>query len=141
MRAEIFILFFLPFIEGEACRSSSQRLPHTIAIFGGTGKLGNECVYQALKRDHKVLVLGRNKTKLVIPEGSGGELAGKPIQDSKLKFISGSVTDSNHVDQVFSDNDVNSVIIGLLLLLSRLTYLLTLSLNFFFKCWVVEQKL
>jgi NAD(P)-dependent dehydrogenase (short-subunit alcohol dehydrogenase family) len=113
-----FFLIFLPFLNGHGngicniCKGTSQLLPSTIAIFGGTGKLGNECVYQALQRDHQVVVLGRNQSKLVIPEGSGGQLSGEPIHDSRLKFIPGSVVDPEDVDHVFSQNDVTGVIIG-----------------------------
>lgn len=86
---------------------------NTIAIFGGSGKLGSECVYQALQKKHtQVVVLARNESKITIPEGSGGINAGKRILNKKLKVIQGTVLNQHDVDRVFDGNNIQSVIIG-----------------------------
>ena len=51
----------------------------SLAVFGATGQLGSECVYQALARGEKVVALARTPSKLVVPEGSGGTEAGAPL--------------------------------------------------------------
>ena len=38
----------------------------TIVVFGGTGKTGAECVYQALEQGNKVVVLARSPEKLCL---------------------------------------------------------------------------
>ena len=86
----------------------------TIAIFGGTGQTGRECVYQALKANQKVVVLARNPTKMCIPSGSGGSLAGQLLEDKNLVVLQGDVTDPAAVDAVFaSDKDISGVIVVL----------------------------
>jgi hypothetical protein len=105
-----FLVWNLPFL-GNA--KSLPNLKNTIAIFGGTGKLGSECVYQALQRGDNVVVLARDKSKMTIPPGSGGLLAGQSLPDHpQLKLIEGSVTNQKNVDTVFDGNAVTSVIIG-----------------------------
>ena len=73
----------------------------TIVIFGGTGKTGSECAYQALKSGNKVFVLARDPSKMTIPNGSGGEKAGQQLKDPNLTVIKGSVTDPTAVASVF----------------------------------------
>lgn len=86
----------------------------TIAIFGGTGFLGRECVYQALKQDYKVIVLARDPAKMTVPPGSGGADADKPLKDSRLTIIKGDVTDQAAVNKVFeSSDDISGVIVAL----------------------------
>jgi dTDP-4-dehydrorhamnose reductase len=50
-----------------------------IAVFGGSGQLGSEVVYQALQEGEQVATLVRDKIKLTIPKGSGGGKFGQPI--------------------------------------------------------------
>ena len=58
----------------------------TIVVFGGTGKTGAECVYQALEQGYKVVVLARSPEKMLYPEGSGGAAnAGKVLANDNLK--------------------------------------------------------
>lgn len=61
------------------CKSAS------IAVFGGTGKTGSECVFQALNAGSKVTVLARDPSKLRVPLGSGGKLGGTALFHSNLK--------------------------------------------------------
>lgn len=69
---------------------------------------------QALKANHKVVVLARDPAKMLYPEGSGGVSAGKLIDDNKLKIIKGDVTDQNAVDRLFdSSDDITGVIVAL----------------------------
>lgn len=86
----------------------------TIAVFGGTGLTGRECVYQALKSNDKVVVLARDPAKLLVPTGSGGSLADQPLTDERLTVIKGDVTDQESVNKVFeSDSDISGVIVAL----------------------------
>jgi NAD(P)-dependent dehydrogenase (short-subunit alcohol dehydrogenase family) len=73
----------------------------TIAVFGGTGKTGREVVYQALKEGLNVVVLARDPSRMLVPKGSGGDNADRPLLDSKLKVLKGSVTDPMDVRKVF----------------------------------------
>lgn len=93
---------------------SSNLSMATIAVFGGTGQTGRECVYQALKGNHKVVVLARNPSKMLIPPGSGGSLAEKPLIDKNLHMLQGDVTDQASVDHVFAKHpDISGVIVVL----------------------------
>jgi putative NADH-flavin reductase len=85
----------------------------TIAVLGGTGKTGSECVYQALKSGMRVVILARDPSKLVIPEGSGGNDAGKELKDPNLIVVSGSVTKQEDVDKVFEGQNISGVVIAL----------------------------
>jgi hypothetical protein len=79
-----------------AVTSTTTALDATIAVFGASGLTAQECIYQALKDGDKVVGLTRNPSKLVIPKGSGGVDADKPLVDSNLTVIAGDVT--NPVD-------------------------------------------
>jgi nucleoside-diphosphate-sugar epimerase len=69
---------------------------------------------QALKANHKVVVLARDPSKLLIPEGSGGVLGNTPFSDSRLKVIKGDVTDQATVNSLFdSVDDLSGVIVAL----------------------------
>jgi len=72
-----------------------------IAVFGGSGGVGSETVFQALKAGKGVSTLVRDKTKLVTPPGSGGSLAGSPITGDSLNVVQGDVTVQADVDAVF----------------------------------------
>lgn len=106
----------------------------TVVVFGGTGILGRECVYQvsigkyssyrsfsyeagcfqALKSNNKVIVLARDPSKMLIPTGSGGSDADKPLVDPNLTVIKGDVTDQSTVDTVFkAADDITGVIVAL----------------------------
>lgn len=54
----------------------------------------------------------RNPTKLVIPQGSGGADAGKPIKDPNLTLIGGDVTRKFYVEKVF-EQKIDGVIVAL----------------------------
>jgi uncharacterized protein YbjT (DUF2867 family) len=84
----------------------------TIAVFGASGLTGSECVYQALKDGDSVVGLTRNPSNLVVPKGSGGADAGKPLTDPKLKMIAGDVTKKEDVAKVF-EGEVDGVIVAL----------------------------
>jgi len=84
----------------------------TIAVIGASGLTAQECVYQALNDGDKVIGLTRNAANVVIPKGSGGDDAGKPLTDPNLTVIGGSVTNPADVAKVF-ENDIDGVIIAL----------------------------
>lgn len=72
---------------------SATSLDATIAVFGASGLTAQECVYQALRDGDKVVGLTRNPTKLLVPKGSGGKDADKPLYDHpNLTLIGGDVT-------------------------------------------------
>lgn len=108
IRVPILLGVFFWYGEGAAATCKGK----SIAVFGGTGQLGRECVYQALKMGHKVSVLARDPDKMTIPKGSGGEMAGNKLQDDRLQVFKGAVTDQASVDRVFQNNDISGVIIG-----------------------------
>lgn len=86
----------------------------TIAVFGGTGQTGRECVYQALKAGNKVVVLARNPAKMVVPAGSGGRFADEPLRDKNLLIVQGDVTKQDDVNKVFDvAPDISGVIVAL----------------------------
>lgn len=75
----------------------------TIVVFGGTGKTGAECVYQALEQGNKVVVLARSPEKMLYPEGSGGTAnAGKVLTNDNLQVVKGDVTVQSDVDAAFA---------------------------------------
>jgi len=86
----------------------------TICVFGGTGKTGAECVYQALEAGHKVVVLARNPDKMIYPEGSGGIAnQGRLMSNANLKVVQGDVTAQAHVDACFAaaeDEVIGSIV-------------------------------
>eukprot|EP00614_Pseudopedinella_elastica_P011638 CAMPEP_0172586568 /NCGR_PEP_ID=MMETSP1068-20121228/5925_1 /TAXON_ID=35684 /ORGANISM="Pseudopedinella elastica, Strain CCMP716" /LENGTH=268 /DNA_ID=CAMNT_0013381419 /DNA_START=52 /DNA_END=858 /DNA_ORIENTATION=+ len=88
----------------------SMRPRMSIAVFGGSGGVGSEAVFQGLKKG-SVTTLVRNKAKLVIPPGSGGADAGKPLEGANV--VVGDVTKQEDVDKVFEGQDVTGVIIAL----------------------------
>jgi len=88
----------------------------TIAVFGGTGKTGSEIVYQALKDGQKVVVLARDPSKMIYPEGSGGPSnTGKLLSDPNLKVLTGDVTDYNSVKATLdaAEDDIAGVAVAL----------------------------
>lgn len=76
---------------------SITALDATVAVFGASGLTAQECVYQALKDGDTVVGLTRKPENVVIPKGSGGADAGKPISDPKLTLIGGDVTNADDV--------------------------------------------
>jgi len=84
-----------------------------IAVFGGSGKTGSECVYQALQQGCRVTVLAREPCRVRIPKGSGGANAGTPFSDEKLTIIQGDVTSAADVNKVFAAGDIGGVVVAL----------------------------
>lgn len=80
-----------------AATGSSTALDATIAVFGASGLTAQECVYQALKEGDKVVGLTRNPSNCVVPKGSGGADAEKPLSDPNLTLIAGDVTKASDV--------------------------------------------
>mmetsp|Transcript_395 Transcript_395/g.478 ORF Transcript_395/g.478 Transcript_395/m.478 type:complete len:285 (+) Transcript_395:51-905(+) len=99
-------------VSTEKFSSSSALCMKTIAVIGASGLTAQECVYQALKDGDKVIGLTRNAANVVIPKGSGGDDAGKPLTDPNLTVIGGSATNPADVAKVF-ENDIDGVIIAL----------------------------
>lgn len=85
----------------------------TIAVFGCSGLLAKECVYQALKDGNTVVGLTRNPSNVDIPQGSGGADAGKPLTGPKLTVIAGDVTKQVDVDKVFATGKIDGVVVAL----------------------------
>ncbi|KAL7468604.1 hypothetical protein ACHAXS_008830 [Conticribra weissflogii] len=101
-----------------SCKSLSRSVRtqlnmKTIAVFGASGLTAAECVYQALKDGDKVVGLTRNPSKLVIPKGSGGLDADKPLSDPNLTVIGGDVTKAADVAKVFDAAPIDGVIVAL----------------------------
>jgi len=93
--------------------STSALSMKTIAVIGASGLTASECVYQALQDGDTVIGLTRNPANLVIPKGSGGDDAGKPLTDDKLTCIGGDVTNAADVAKVFEAGDVDGVVVAL----------------------------
>jgi len=83
-----------------------------LAIFGATGGTGSEAAFQALGRGESVIALCRDPSKLVLPPGSGGGDAGKPLSGD-ITAIKGDVTSKADVEQVFAAGKVTGAIIAL----------------------------
>lgn len=83
----------------------------SIAVFGATGGVGSEVVYQTLAKGEAVTCLVRDKARLNIPEGSGGAQAGQPISGAHV--VQGTVTSQSDVDSVFEGQDVTGVVVAL----------------------------
>lgn len=77
--------------------------------------IGSECVYQALEKGYRVVVLARDPEKLVVPVGSGGSNAGSRLIHESLITITGSVLDQAAVDKTFdvATSCVRGVIVAL----------------------------
>lgn len=93
-------------------RRAPTALDATIAVFGASGLTASECVYQGLRDGDKVVGLTRSPSNLVVPKGSGGDDAGRPLTDPNLTVIGGDVTDAADVAKVF-ENDIDGVIVAL----------------------------
>lgn len=50
---------------------------------------------------------------MVVPQGSGGSDAGKPLNDPKLTLIAGDVTKQGDVNKVFASQKIDGVIVAL----------------------------
>jgi nucleoside-diphosphate-sugar epimerase len=82
----------------------------TIAVFGGTGQTGRECVAQALAEGYKVISLSRSGPPLLSPP----RLGETPITDPNLTVLQGSVTSPEDVMKVFAASDgIDGVVISL----------------------------
>jgi len=85
----------------------------TIAVFGSTGGVGLEAIYQSLGKGYKVKALARTPKNVVVPPGSGGEAkAGKVLSSSALTIIEGDVTRYDDVVKVM-EGGVDGVIVAL----------------------------
>jgi len=92
--------------------SESAMCMKTIAVFGASGLTGSEAVFQALSEGDNVVGLTRNPSNLKVPAGSGGNDAGKTLENANLTMIAGDVTKKGDVDKVF-ESDVDGVIVAL----------------------------
>lgn len=92
--------------------STTTALDATIAVFGASGLTAQECIYQALKDGDKVVGLTRNPSNCVVPKGSGGDDADKPLSDDNLTLIAGDVTNAADVAKVF-ENGIDGVVVAL----------------------------
>jgi nucleoside-diphosphate-sugar epimerase len=102
-----------PIATATARTSDTMLCMKTIAVFGASGLTGSECVFQALQEGDTVIGLARTPSNLKIPEGSGGDNAGKPLDEPNLTMIAGDVTNKDDVAKVFAGQDVDGVIIAL----------------------------
>ena len=110
------VSFILTFLCSLTCLSAFSMTMSTIAVFGGTGKTGSEIVFQALKEGQKVVVLARDPSKMLYPEGSGGPSNnGKVLSDPNLKVITGDVTNYDSVKATLdaAEDEIAGVAIAL----------------------------
>lgn len=84
----------------------------TIAVFGASGLVGSETVFQALEDGDNVVGLTRNPSNLKVPAGSGGDAAGNALENPNLTMIAGDVTKKSDVDKVF-EMDIDGCVIAL----------------------------
>lgn len=111
--------FTSPFVGGSSRLAAASKTSNTmlcmktIAVFGASGLTASECVYQALQNGDNVVGLTRNPSKLVIPKGSGGSNAGKPLDNPNLTLIAGDVTKQADVDKVFDAAKIDGVVVAL----------------------------
>jgi len=100
------------FVSASAYRSTCKM---SLVVFGGTGATGRECVYQALKNEQRVVVLARDPSRMLIPQGSGGAQADSPLKSDLLTVIQGDVTKQSDVDKAFAaaKDEVTGVIVSL----------------------------
>lgn len=85
---------------------------------GASGLTAQEAVYQALQNGDKVIGLTRNPSKMTVPQGSGGDNAGKalasmPEFSDNLTMIAGDVTNLADVNKIFESDSVDGVIVAL----------------------------
>jgi hypothetical protein len=71
--------------KGASFNRLTSKLHANVAIFGGTGKTGSECVYQCTKTGSTPFVLARDISKLKVPMGSGGSLGGTSFYNPNIK--------------------------------------------------------
>lgn len=101
------------FVSPQRAATTATALDATIAVFGASGLTASECVYQALRDGDTVVGLTRNPSKLVVPKGSGGKDAEKPLYDHpNLTLIGGDVTNPADVAKVF-ECGIDGVIVAL----------------------------
>jgi uncharacterized protein YbjT (DUF2867 family) len=100
-------------VNASAYRSSTCKM--SLVVFGGTGATGRECVYQALKNNQRVVVLARDPSRMLIPQGSGGDQSDTPLKSDLLTVIQGDVTKQSDVDKAFAaaKDEVTGVIVSL----------------------------
>ena len=83
---------------GQGARGLSAK---AIAVFGSTGGVGLEAIYQALDKGFEVRALARTPANVVVPPGSGGEAkAGQALVSPALKITQGDVTSYDDVKKV-----------------------------------------
>lgn len=75
--------------------------------------MGSEVAFQALGKGQSVVALVRDKSRLLVPPGSGGSSAGSPLANSAMSVFQGSVTSAADVAKVFEKGDVTGVVIAL----------------------------
>lgn len=93
---------------------SSALCMSTIAVFGSSGLTAQECVYQALQNGDTVVGLTRSPSNVKVPQGSGGDKAGKALTDDKFISIGGDVTNPSDVAKVFDAADtIDGVVVAL----------------------------
>ena len=73
------------------------QMSKTIAVFGGTGATGRECVYQALNQGYNVVTLARDPSRMINPDRIGGVNA-----MDRLQVVTGNVCNAGDVEKVYS---------------------------------------
>jgi len=112
----LLLLFLLPLVTSFTLLpppTPTTALSARIAVFGASGLLASECIYQSLAAGDTVVGLTRNPANCVIPTGSGGVKAGKPLANPNLTLIAGSASDPGDVAKVFATGPVDGVIVAL----------------------------
>ena len=85
----------------------------TIAVFGSTGGVGLEAIYQSLGRGDTVRALARTPANVIVPPGSGGvSKEGRPLTSPALTVVQGDVTRYEDVAKVMHGG-VDCVVVAL----------------------------
>ena len=97
-----------------ACATGALGLSSkTIAVFGSTGGVGLEAIYQSLGKGYEVRALARTPTNVVVPAGSGGDSkTGQSLSSTCLSIIQGDVTRYEDVAKVMQGG-VDGVVVAL----------------------------
>ncbi len=97
---------------------NKHTVSNAILVIGGAGKTGSEIIYQSLKNNMNVTTLVRSSNKYIkVPEGSSKtDNINKNVflnDYSYLNVVEGSVTSQNDIDECFSNNNIEGVIVAL----------------------------
>ena len=101
------------FARGNRRRGALALSAKTIAVFGSTGGVGLEAIYQSLGMGDTVRALARTPANIIVPPGSGGvSKQGWPLTSPALTVVQGDVTRYEDVAKVM-EGGVDRVVVAL----------------------------